>query len=68
MQDVGSLRSIGIHCCTFCLTNEPMDEPVRLLKAAAEASGLERDAFVVMQHGTVLSTARGQDYQVPELL
>lgn len=30
-QDVQSKRSIAIHCCTFPLTLEPMDEPPQLL-------------------------------------
>jgi hypothetical protein len=25
--DVGARRSIGIHCCTFALTDEALDEP-----------------------------------------
>lgn len=26
-RDVGARRSIAIHCATFCLTEEPLDEP-----------------------------------------
>ena len=28
-RDVQSRHSIGIHCCTFCLSFEPMDLPPR---------------------------------------
>lgn len=68
VQDVRSMRSLGIHCCTFCLTNEPLDEPLRRLKAAVKAAGLEQDAFVVMQHGSILATAGGKDAAKPQLL
>ena len=68
MQDVGSQRSMGIHCCTFRLTDEPLDEPVRLLKAAVKAAALKGDEFIVMQHGGLLATAEGQDAAVPPLL
>ena len=68
VQDVKSRRSMGIHCCTFRLTDEPLDEPVRLLKAATEAAALERDEFVVMQHGGLLATAGGRDAAVPPVL
>ncbi len=59
---------MGIHCCTFRLTDEPLDEPVRLLKAATKAAGLGEDEFIVMQHGGLLATAGGKDAAVPPLL
>lgn len=68
LQDVRSLRSLGIHCCTFCLTFEPLDEPVRLLRDAAKAAGLQQNEFVVMQHGGLLATAKGRDAAVPPVL
>lgn len=30
-QDVRSRRSVGVHCCTWSLTDEPLDEPPKLL-------------------------------------
>lgn len=33
-QDVGSKRSVGVHCCTWSLTDEPLDEPPKLLVRA----------------------------------
>ena len=67
-QDIRSQRSLGMHCCTFRLTNEPLNEPVRLLKAAVKAAGLQNEDFIVMQHGGLLATAAGQDSAVPLLL
>lgn len=65
MQDVKSQRSFGIHCCTFNLTDEPLDEPPQLLKEAVETAGLAPDAFVALQHGVMLQTANGVDLQPP---
>ena len=65
MQDVKSQRSFGIHCCTFNLTDEPLDEPPQLLIEAVEAAGLPPDAFVALQHGAMLQTANGVDLQPP---
>ncbi|KAL3152059.1 hypothetical protein ABBQ32_001170 [Trebouxia sp. C0010 RCD-2024] len=64
-QDVKSHRSFGIHCCTFNLTDEPLDEPPQLLIKAVEAAGLPPDAFVALQHGAMLQTANGVDLQHP---
>ena len=30
-QDVRSRKSIAVHCCTWSLTDEPLDEPPREL-------------------------------------
>ena len=56
-QEVKSKKSMGIHCCTFYLTNEPLDEPPRRLREAAKNQGLAKDEFVVIQHGTTISSA-----------
>lgn len=56
-QEVKPKKSLGIHCCTFCLTNEPLDEPPRLLRLAAKRQGLAADEFVVVQHGMTISSA-----------
>lgn len=67
-KEVKSLRSMGIHCCTFSLTPEPLDEPVRRLAAAVKAAGLCETAFTVMQHSGLLATSRGKDLNSPPLL
>lgn len=50
-QDVGAKASIAVHCCTWSLTDEPMDEPPVRLAAAAAAAGLQPSAFVALKHG-----------------
>ena len=65
MQDVQSQRSFGIHCCTFNMTDEPLDEPPQLLTEAVKAADLPPDAFVTLQHGAMLQTANGVDLQSP---
>jgi N-acyl-phosphatidylethanolamine-hydrolysing phospholipase D len=50
-RDVRSRHSIGMHWGTFVLTTEPVDEPPRRLKEAAEAAGLAEDEFVVIAIG-----------------
>lgn len=68
LQDVQSKRSLGIHCCTFAMTDEPLDEPPKRVRAASRAEGLADDEFIVMQHGGLISTADGKDYSVPPML
>ena len=65
LQDVKSQRSFGIHCCTFNLTDEPLDEPPKLLAKEAHAVGLSKKAFVTLQHGGMLQTANGTDLNQP---
>ena len=62
-KDVRSRRSVAIHWGTFILTDEPLDEPPRRLKAALDAQGISRDDFAVLKHGEtiVLDRARGGD-------
>lgn len=50
-QDVGAAASIAVHCCTWSLTDEPLDEPPLRLAAAAAAAGLQPSAFVALKHG-----------------
>jgi hypothetical protein len=68
VQDVQSKQSIGIHCCTFPLTDEAMDEPPKLLAKEAAAAGLSPGAFVTLQHGALLQTADGRARNQPLLL
>jgi len=56
-QDIGSRQSVAMHWGTFVLTDEPMDEPPRRLRAALERQGLNETNFRVMQHGEVWSPA-----------
>ena len=50
-QDVGSRLSIAMHWGTFSLTDEPMDEPPRLLKEALREHAVPEENFIVMEHG-----------------
>ena len=52
--DVKSRMSVGIHWGTFPLTDEPLDEPPKALKAAREANGLTAEEFRVLKHGETL--------------
>jgi len=60
-QDIGSRQSVAMHWGTFVLTDEPMDEPPRRLRAALERQGLNEADFRVMQHGEVWSPHSGSD-------
>ncbi len=59
MQEVRSRLSIGIHCCTFALTDEALDAPPKELRKFAVAAGLPPGSFVTLQHGTLLRTDSG---------
>ena len=50
-QDIKSRKSIAMHWGTFQLTDEPMDEPVSLLKSLVKKKEMYRSEFIVMQHG-----------------
>jgi N-acyl-phosphatidylethanolamine-hydrolysing phospholipase D len=60
--DVRAARAIGMHWGTFeGLTDEPLDEPPKVLARLREERGLPRDAFDVMKIGEtrVIASARG---------
>lgn len=59
LQEVRSARSIGIHCCTFSLTDEALDEPPKVLLEEAAAAGLPKGSFITLQHGALLRVADG---------
>lgn len=50
-QDVRARYSVAIHWGTFELTDEPMDEPPKRLRAALRYRGISEEDFFVMQHG-----------------
>lgn len=49
--DVGAKRSLGIHWGTFALTDEPLDEPPRVLRQERAAQGLGADDFFTLAIG-----------------
>ncbi|KAG2207524.1 hypothetical protein INT47_004274 [Mucor saturninus] len=49
--DIKSKQSIGIHWGTFILTDEPLFEPPKRLKAAMEKRGLDAQHFNVLPLG-----------------
>jgi N-acyl-phosphatidylethanolamine-hydrolysing phospholipase D len=44
-------RSLAMHWGTFCLSDEPIDEPKKLLIETGRAAGLDRDEFIAPKHG-----------------
>jgi L-ascorbate metabolism protein UlaG (beta-lactamase superfamily) len=54
-KDLECSLSIAMHWGTFALTDEPFDEPPRLLAEAREAAGLADRDFWVMGHGETRS-------------
>lgn len=59
-RDVGAKRSLGIHWGTFALTDEPLDEPPRVLAQECAANGLGADTFITLPiGGTCRLTPRG---------
>ncbi|WIA35529.1 hypothetical protein OEZ86_003955 [Tetradesmus obliquus] len=67
-RDVRSRKSVGVHCCTFFLTTEPLDEPPRLLQQVLAQQQLDASEFVTLRHGALLQTAGGVDLNSPPLL
>lgn len=45
--DVRARRALGIHFGTFDLSDEPLDEPARRFRAAADRTSLAREAWVL---------------------
>ena len=50
-KDLKSKKSIAMHWGTFQLTDEPMDDPIKLLKKLAPEKNLLSNEFVAMTHG-----------------
>jgi N-acyl-phosphatidylethanolamine-hydrolysing phospholipase D len=55
--DLGAKRSLGVHWGTFALTDEPLDEPPRVLVEERRRRGIADDAF--------FTVAIGQTWRVP---
>jgi L-ascorbate metabolism protein UlaG (beta-lactamase superfamily) len=53
-MDLKSKKSIAMHWGTFILTDEPLDEPPRRLKAAIKNEELSDEEFLVLQHGETI--------------
>ena len=54
-KDINSRYSVAIHWGTFILTDEPVDEPPKLLEMALAKYGIPNEYFFVMQHGETRS-------------
>ena len=52
--DVKSKTSLGMHWGTFILTDEPVDEPPKLLRKSLAARGIPPDAFQALKHGETI--------------
>jgi N-acyl-phosphatidylethanolamine-hydrolysing phospholipase D len=50
-EDLKSKKSLGIHWGTFILTDEPEDEPPKLLREEAAKKNLGENDFVVTRIG-----------------
>ena len=50
-KDLNSKNSVAMHWGTFQLTDEPMDEPPKLLKSLSSKNNLLNDEFIAMKHG-----------------
>ena len=50
-KDIKSKYSIAMHWGTFQLTDEPMEEPPKLLKSLSSKKNLSNNEFITMEHG-----------------
>lgn len=66
--DVRAAASIAVHCCTWSLTDEPLDEPPVRLAAAGAAAGLPAGQFAALKHGEtrVVPAAAAAEAAPPE--
>jgi len=67
-RDVKSKRSLAIHCCTWQLTDEALDEPPRLLAEELANTKGDPGEFITLQHGEKLVVRDGQTLNQPKLL
>jgi len=66
--EVQARASIAVHCCTWCLTREPLDEPPRLLRRELARRGLSPSEFVTLQHGAGVRVVGGKFAEAPATL
>jgi N-acyl-phosphatidylethanolamine-hydrolysing phospholipase D len=57
LQELGGGVMVPIHWGTFKLTDEPMDEPVRRIRTAWVAAGLDPGRLWLLRHGETRTTA-----------
>jgi L-ascorbate metabolism protein UlaG (beta-lactamase superfamily) len=53
-KDLRARKSVAMHWGTFPLTDEPLDEPPRRLKAALTNQDLSDEDFLVLMHGETI--------------
>ncbi|HEY4318133.1 MAG TPA: MBL fold metallo-hydrolase [Herbaspirillum sp.] len=53
-RDVHAKQSVAIHWGTFELSDEPLDEPPKLLKSEMEKAGLPPQQFIALRQGQTL--------------
>lgn len=51
MQDINAKEALGVHWGTFVLTDEPLDEPPKLLRFALDAKKIPTAQFRAWAHG-----------------
>jgi len=54
MEDLGAREALAVHWGTFQLTDEPLDEPPRMLAEALRKKGLPASRFHVLPVGGTL--------------
>eukprot|EP01065_Artemidia_motanka_P008804 TRINITY_DN14457_c0_g4_i1.p1 TRINITY_DN14457_c0_g4~~TRINITY_DN14457_c0_g4_i1.p1 ORF type:complete len:566 (+),score=120.53 TRINITY_DN14457_c0_g4_i1:153-1700(+) len=59
--DLGSKRSIPMHWGTFVLSDEPLCEPPRLLRAAAASREIDPESFAAVRHGESVDVEARRD-------
>ena len=59
-NDINSKKSIGIHWGTFILTDEPIEEPPKLLKRILLDQNMNIDSFITLKHGETLTIKEQQ--------
>lgn len=68
-RDVRAHAGIAIHHGTFCLTDEPMDEPATKLAEELHTKGLPQQLLMAVRHGEMAVVGQGgQLLNSPKLL